>query len=289
VENVAYKRERIPTRDDDFLDIDWIKNGSSKLIILSHGLEGSTHRPYMIGAANRFSKLGWDVLAWNCRSCSGEMNNKPQFYHHGASNDLEDVVLHSLKANAYKEVYLGGFSLGGSLTVKYLGEHDLPDVIKGGAVFSVPFSILGSVNQLSLRGNGFYRKRFLKKLKKKILEKSKTFPDQISIEGLDAIDTFEEFDDKYTAPLHGFEDANDFYRVASAGNYLAGVSLPLLIVNAENDPFLADNCYPKEIARSSENIVLEIPEMGGHVGFLSSKDRSWIDDRMVAFIDQLEN
>ena len=277
-----YRRERIDTRDGDFLDLDWIKNNASTLVILSHGLEGSSRRPYILGAAEIFSRMNWDVLAWNCRSCSGEMNRLPRLYHHGASEDLEDVILHAAKGG-YKRIFLGGFSLGGSLTVKYLGDHDVHDAVVAGFVVSVPFSILGSVSQLRKRGNSFYRKRFIKKLKSKIQQKALQFPDKISTDGLEEMQHFEPMDEAYTAPLHGFKSARDFYEKASAIRYLPKVRHRLMIVNALNDPFLADNCYPKEIAASSTNIVLEMPRMGGHVGFLLDKDRSWIDQRMADF------
>ena len=213
------------------------------------------------------------------------MNRKPRFYHHGASEDLEVVINHALDNN-YNEVYLGGFSLGGSLTVKYLGKGSLPAEVKGGIVVSVPFSILDSVEQLTKKGNGFYRRRFLKKLKKKIRLKSKLFPELISIDGLEEIDFFEDFDDRYTAPLHGFKNAQDFYKRASPGNFLSDVKVPILIINAVNDPFLGENCYPVEIAETNSNIYLEMPAMGGHVGFLKDFDRSWIDDRMEEFISE---
>ena len=114
------------------------------------------------------------------------------------------------------------------------------------------------------------------------------FPDLISTDGLDDIQLFEDFDNRYTAPLHGFKDAYDFYEQASAGNYLENVKVPLLVINALNDPFLGDNCYPDEIAKSSPNIFLEMPKMGGHVGFLKDFDRSWMDDRMAEFISEIK-
>jgi predicted alpha/beta-fold hydrolase len=264
------------------LDLDWIKQGSKNLIILSHGLEGSSTRPYIIGGARKFHQFGWDVMAWNCRSCSGEMNKQRKMYHHAASDDLEDVVNHALSLG-YTSIFMGGYSLGGSLTVKFLGSHEVPKQVKGGVVVSVPFSIKGSVLALSKKRNSFYRNRFLSKLKFKVRLKSLQYPD-IPIDGLDEIKTFEVFDTKYTAPLHGFKDAEDFYQKASAGNYLQGVNKPLLIINAINDPFLNDDCYPRETASASKNIQLEMPEMGGHVGFLLDSDRSWIDERMLAFV-----
>lgn len=278
----AYARERIDTRDGDFLDLDWIRQGSKTLVLLSHGLEGSSRRPYILGAAAIFAQQGWDVLAWNCRSCSGEMNRLPKLYHHGASDDLEDVVVHAAN-QGYQRIFLGGFSLGGSLTVKYLGDHDVHDAVVAGFVVSVPFSIQGSVAQLRKRGNSFYRKRFLKKLKNKIRQKALQFPDIISVDGLEEMQHFEPMDEAYTAPLHGFRNADDFYEKASAIRYLPHVRHRLMIVNALNDPFLAENCYPIDEARNSPNIILEMPRMGGHVGFLLDKDRSWIDQRMADF------
>src|SRR5690606_12770756 len=126
----------IATPDEDFLDLDWLENKSDKLVIISHGLEGNSTRPYVKGMAKALHDKGFNVLAWNFRGCSGEINRQLRFYHSGATDDLHTVVMHASGKSRYKEVFLVGFSLGGNLTLKYLGERNVPEIIKKAVVFS---------------------------------------------------------------------------------------------------------------------------------------------------------
>lgn len=287
VNGVNYTRERILTPDGDFLDLDWSKRDSNKLVILSHGLEGSSDRPYMLGAVKYFNENGWDALAWNCRSCSGEMNWKPRFYHHGATEDLSQIVEYAIEKGNYQQIALVGFSMGGSMTLKYFGENgdDVPEVVRSGCVFSVPISLKSSVDALTVKGTGFYRKRFLKKLEAKIKEKSIQHPDEIQYQGFEKIKYFPDFDNLYTAPLHGFKDAEDFYKRASAEQYMYGSKRPVLIVNAVNDPFLGPECYPVEACEKHKFLYLEMPKYGGHVGFsLSGSTFNFMEKRALEFV-----
>jgi len=289
IKEVEYKRERIDTPDNDFLDLDWLKNQNNKLIILSHGLEGSSERRYIKSCAKYFHDKNWDVLAWNYRTCSGEMNRQLRMYHHGVTDDLETVIKHSTTDNNYKNVVLVGFSMGGSTTLKYLGEKGTEAIgeISAAAVFSVPCNLWDSAVQLTKIGNLFYKKRFLNKMKKKIVEKASLFPDKIDITGIDNIKHFDEFDRRYTAPLHGFKDAHDFYRSSSSDQFYPNIKIPSLIVNGLNDPLLGDKCYPISMATSNENLFLETPKFGGHVGFsIKGKEHSWMDERAFEFVSQ---
>lgn len=286
VRGVAYQRERLELDDGDFLDLDWIKQQSKKLLILSHGLEGSSDRHYVKGVAKYFSERSWDVLAWNYRSCSGEMNRLPRMYHHGVTDDLERVIHHGLK-HGYSAVGLVGFSMGGSTTLKYLGElgAQVAPAIKVAAVFSVPCNLWDSAVQLTQKENEFYKNRFLKKLKKKIEAKAKDHP-SINIEGLKDIQHFNEFDDRYTAPLHGFKNAKDFYVTSTSDQFYHNIEVPALIVNAKNDPLLGDKCYPYELAKLNPNLFLETPDLGGHVGFTGVWGKSYMEERAFEFISQ---
>jgi predicted alpha/beta-fold hydrolase len=289
IKGVTYQRERLELPDGDFLDLDWTKKESDKVVIISHGLEGSSSRHYSMGMAKYFAERSWDAVAWNCRSCSGEMNRLPRFYHHGDAMDLKAVADHLVSKN-YKTIVLIGFSMGGSMTLKYLGEyaHQLPGAVTGGVTFSVPCDLVSSVKELNKPSRSFYKNRFLKKLGKKIEAKSKVFPKLISHEGFDQIKTFEAFDNKYTAPLHGFTDANDFYVRASCQNFLSTINVPTLIVNAANDPFLTGACYPTELAKHHPFVHLEIPQRGGHVGFsLFNSEANWMEERAFEFINSL--
>jgi uncharacterized protein len=290
VEEVNYTRERIDTIDGDFLDLDWVKSNSQNLVVISHGLEGSSDRPYVKGMARYFGQHEWDVLAWNCRSCSGEMNQTARFYHHGATEDLAHVIDHALKDGQYKKVVLVGFSMGGGMTVKYLGEQggQLPSAVKAGVVFSVPFDLKAGVDELGKKHNSFYRKRFIKKLEAKIREKAEKYPDLITYHDFDNINYFPDFDELYTAPLHGFKNANDFYEQASAGKYMEGTSVPILICNALNDPFLPEQCYPVETCRNHQYLHLETPKYGGHVGFtLPNSQSNYMEKRALEFVESL--
>jgi len=282
-----YQRERLELTDGDFLDLDWMRGKSDKLVIISHGLEGNSERHYSKGTAHYFYDRGWDALAWNCRGCSGEMNRLPRFYHHGATEDIAAVIDHAIQKK-YTEIVLVGFSMGGSMTLKYLGErkHKVATQIKSAAVFSVPCDLGASARELDKPEKKFYLNRFLKKLEKKIKEKSIRFPELISAEGFEKIKTFREFDNRYTAPLHGFADADDFYARASAGQYIPFIRIPTLILNALNDPFLPAECYPYDIAKTHNHVHLETPARGGHVGFsLAGKAESWMEVRAFEFIN----
>jgi uncharacterized protein len=286
IEDVTYQRERLELKDGDFLDLDWKRSHGNRLVIISHGLEGSSDRHYSKGMARHFFNAGWDALAWNCRSCSGEINRLPRFYHHGATEDLSAVIDHA-ERKGYSNIVLVGFSMGGSLSLKYIGERAASPV-KAVVAFSVPCHLGSSASELDKPGKSFYRNRFLRKLEKKIKAKAELFPDLISARDFDQVTTFEQFDNRYTAPLHGFKDAHDFYTRASSGNYLADIKIPALIVNALNDPFLPPACYPIELTRNHAYVHLETPRHGGHVGFsMRGRVENWMELRALEFIQSV--
>lgn len=283
VNSVIYKRERIITQDDDFLDLDWLKQNSSKLVIISHGLEGNSTRAYIKGMAKAFYNQGYDTLAWNYRGCSEELNKQLRFYHSGATDDLDLVINHSSKN--YDEVYLIGFSLGGNLTLKYLGEKSqlTNTKIKRAVTFSVPMDLHTSCLQISKPYNWIYANRFLKSLKLKIRSKA-AIMQGISLTGIDQIKTLMDFDEQYTAPIHGFDGALDYYHKSSSVHFLSRIKIPTLIVSAQNDPFLSAECFPDLGGHS--HILFERPTHGGHVGF-SRFDKSglyWSELRALEFI-----
>lgn len=290
VKGVRYQRERIATPDGDFLDLDWSKVGSRKLVILSHGLEGNTYRAYMLGMVRAVNRAGWDALARNFRGCSGEPNRLLRFYHSGDTEDLETVIQHVLKNGGYEQIALVGFSMGGNVTLKYLGERDsaLHPSIAAAVAISVPCDLAASAAALAGPANKIYMKRFLHMLHQKVLEKARQFPGQISDIDFKEIKSFREFDNRYTAPLHGFKDAADYWQKSSCINYLGSISIPGLLINAKNDPFLSRECYPLQTARENPNFYLEMPQSGGHVGFVSfNADGSyWSELRGVAFLRQ---
>ncbi|MFC4872872.1 YheT family hydrolase [Negadavirga shengliensis] len=285
VDTLPFERERINTPDGDFLDLDWLRNGSRHLVIISHGLEGNSRRPYMSGMAKIFMTQGYDVLTWNFRGCSEEINLKPFFYHSGATYDLQTVIDHA--APDYDDISLIGFSLGGNLTLKYLGEpHRCSPKIRKAVTISVPLDLASSCHKISSKENLIYSQRFLKTLKLKIQLKGAKYPDLLSLEHLIHVNTMRDFDDFYTGPLHGFQNAKDYYTQCSSIHFLPYIRIPTLVLNAKNDPFLSPECYPHALGKELEYIFMEFPEHGGHVGFSPRrrKDVYWSEKRAWEFI-----
>ena len=288
---VKYDRERINTADGDFLDLDWSTVDSEKLVIFSHGLEGSSRSAYVLGMVRYFNKLGWDSLAWNYRSCSGEPNLKAHFYHPGQTEDQHTVIMHSLEKHQYKTVVLIGFSLGGAYVLRYLGERaqDIPEEVKKAVVFSSPTDLQGSSNHLSKGANSWYGRAFLYKFKRKMLQKERLWPGTCDLSVWENIKTLKDFDIYCNAPWYGYSNVEDFYHVSSAKPVMNRIKVPTLIVNAENDPFLPESCYPIEEAEANKNLFLEIPAAGGHIGFMTFKWKGvyWSEARAKAYLEDL--
>lgn len=280
-----YQRERITTPDQDFLDLDWLTQDSPNLVIISHGLEGDSRRPYIKGMASIMAARGFDVLAWNYRGCSEEINRQLRFYHSGATDDLDWVIRHAATRGNYRAIYLIGFSLGGNITLKYLGERQPLSIIKKAVAFSVPLNLYTSCLKISLPANRIYAARFLNSLRNKVIRKNAAFP-SLDITGINKIITLQQFDDRYTAPLHGFPDALTYYQQCSAINFLNAITIPTLIVNAKNDPFLSPECYPEAQLQNHPFVTLETPARGGHVGFaqFTPTQTYWSEDRALAFL-----
>ncbi len=277
----AAERERIETPDDDFLDLDWYQQGSTQCVIISHGLEGNSQRAYILGMAKAFFNEGFDVLAWNYRGCSGEMNRQLRFYHSGATDDLHTVVTHASKR--YASLHLIGFSLGGNLTVKYLGEGRAPGNVARAIGISVPLNLHTSSLVLARPSNWLYTQRFLRSLSAKAKAKP-GLAEVLDLRKLKTVRNLMEFDDHFTGPLHGFRDAIDYYTQCSAIHALPKIQIPTLILNAQNDPFLSKECFP---SGTFPNITLEFPRRGGHVGFTRFDENGlyWSEMRALSFID----
>lgn len=279
---------RLATPDDDFLDLEVLGGRSNRVAIVSHGLEGSSRAPYVQGMVQALGRRGWDVLAWNCRSCGGEMNRQLRFYHSGASEDLAVVVDHALANPAWRRVALVGFSLGGNMTLKYLGERGaaVDPRIDAAVAFSVPCDLAASSVRLGLWRNRLYMERFMRTLRRKVVAKAALFPAALDVRNVNRMRTFRDFDDAYTAPLHGFADAADYWHQCGSLRFLAAIRVRALLVNAQDDPFLAGGCFPTAIARASEHLHLETPRHGGHVGFVTfgRAGEYWSETRAAEFL-----
>jgi len=291
VRGVSYQRERIATPDGDFIDLDWAEVGSKRLAILLQGLEGDSGRPYMMGMVRALNRNDWDALAMNFRGCSGEPNLKLRMYHSGETEDLHTVISHVAASGMYDELALVGFSLGGNAILKYLGEQGdrKSPLIKQAVTISVPCDLKACSVRLEEFRNRPYLRRFLRMLHEKIRVKALMMPESISDIGYERIRTLKDFDDRYTAPMHGFKDADDYYEKASCRQFLPTISIPTLLINAADDPFLSASCFPIEEAKSNIHLFLEIPEHGGHVGFMAFNNDGeyWSETRAIVFLNTM--
>ncbi len=295
----GFQRERLELPDGDFLDLDWLRStmeppagvpaGGRKLAILSHGLEGHSRDAYMRSAAAGFRDAGWDVLSWNYRGCSGEMNRLARFYHSGETNDLGHVIARA--ARDHDAIGLVGFSLGGNLILKYLGEFPPHPAIFGAVAVSAPVDLASSALALDRNpANRFYLRRLIDSLIRKVEAKARIFPDIIDACGAAKIHGFAEFDDRYSARLHGFADAEDYWTRCSSRPLLPSIAVPALLLNARDDPFLTPESFPADEARASRTFCLESPGSGGHLGFVDSWriHPGYAVGRAVRFLEELE-
>ncbi|MBT8372495.1 MAG: alpha/beta fold hydrolase, partial [Deltaproteobacteria bacterium] len=254
--------------------------------ILLHGLEGNAQRTYIKGQARILVENGWHAAAVNYRSCSGEPNLHYQSYNAGKTDDLEWVIQSILKKDRFTEIALVGFSLGGNLLLKYLGERQtIPKEIIKGISISSPLSLKGSLEQLEQGQNWLYRTSFLHGLRSKFKAKMSQFPEQMNASDLKRIRSLFDFDTIYTARAHGFESAWDYYAKNSSLQFLPHVTTPVLLLNAQNDTFLSPKCYPTDLASHSKNIYLETPKHGGHVGFHLTNKCYYSEARTLEFLN----
>ena len=282
---LSFIRKRIETPDDDFLDIDLLENGSDKIVLLCHGLEGSSTSTYIQATATLLADNGYAIAAMNYRFCSGEINRQLVTYHSGRTEDLHTVI--NTLIPDYKAVYLVGFSLGGNLVLKYNGDgvYALDPKIKASVAVSVPIDLYSSAVKLQALENRLYSWRFIRTLSKKVRLKHQQYPDQVPIEQLKKVKKLIDFDEYFTSVLNGFKDARDYYAKASAAPFLRGISKPTLLINALDDPFLTTACFPYQEAKDNSNFHLLTPRYGGHVGFVSSGKQYWSEQQILQFLD----
>lgn len=282
-----YRRERIKTDDGDFLALDWLQAGHNRLVIISHGLEGDSCQHYVAGMARAVHSEAWDVLAWNFRGCGGEINCQPRFTHSGATDDLDAALRHALASGHYETVVLVGFSMGGNLSLMYLGReaNKVPAEVKASVCFSVPGDLAAASNRLAENSNTIYMKRFMRAMGHKVRLHAENFPAEFPCADYHTLRTFADFDGRYTAPLHGFRDAPHYWQICSSNQYLGNVRVPTWIVNARNDPFLPPSCFPDPATHGNSLVKLISPEHGGHCGFATAgRQKIYWSERLAVML-----
>ena len=291
-DTISYNRKRITTWDNDFIDLDFSIVGSKTIVLLIHGLEGSSESNYIITTSNQLNSVGLDTVCFNLRSCSGEDNLLLTTYHSGKTEDVDFVIEHLLKNYDYENIVIVGFSLGGNLTLKYLGEKqdNLPTKIKGGVAVSVPIDIATAELEMDKLKNKFYMEVFFKTMKNKMLEKAHKFPEyKLDKDKLFKAKKFKHLEYLYTVPVFGFDSPEDYWEKASSKPYLSKIKKPTLLINAKDDTFLSKECFPFDEAHNSKYFFFESPNYGGHVGFMSSlklSENRWVEKRITRFINQ---
>lgn len=287
----SYQRSRLELPDGDFLDLDFCQTvPGSPLVIILHGLEGSSDAPYVRSLAAKVISEDWNCLAVNFRSCSGEPNRLQQSYHSGQTRDLKFVIEH-VRAR-YSAIFLAGYSIGGNIILKWLGEEGEAAAekgVKGAVAVSVPYDLEKAVEVLDRGFNkGVYTANLLWTLKKKSRQKSRSFPEAFRMKEINACRTFRGFDSLVTAPIHGFKDAEDYWRSSSARYFLEKIKVPALLVHAADDPFFPEALLPVEEIRKSPSLKLLLTRRGGHVGFMAGKtpwhQEAWLEDEILAFL-----
>ena len=284
--------ERLELPDGDFLDLAWLRRqqgvSAGRLAVLTHGLESDSGAGYIVGMAAALQAAGWDALAWNFRGCGSEPNRLARFYHSGETGDLRTVIRHAAERGGYQRIALVGFSLGGNVTLKYLGEAPPHPAVRAGVAISTPVDLAASAGVLDRRRlNKIYLRRFIGSLLGKVEAKAKLFPERFDLRGLRRVRTFQDFDDRYTSRLHGVRDAADYWAQASSKQFLTSICVPVLLLNAHDDPFLPPECFPSAEAEENPNLYLEAPARGGHVGFvdfLSPDSATYAERRAAEFL-----
>lgn len=291
-DNAKYSRKRITTWDHDFIDLDFSFVGSETLVLLIHGLEGNSESKYIASNTNHLNNKGLDTVCFNLRGCSGEDNLLLATYHSGKTEDVDFVVNHLLEHYNYKNIVIVGFSLGGNLTLKYLGEKgdNLSSIVRGGIASSVPIDIASAEIEMDKLKNKLYMEMFFKTMKNKLLEKAHKFPEyNLDKDKLFKATKFKHLEYLYTAPVFGFKSPEEYWEKASSKPYLSKIKKPTLLINAKDDTFLSRECYPYKEAENSEFFFFEETKYGGHCGFMSSfkpQENTWLEHRIARFIKE---
>lgn len=289
--------------DGDFVDVEIARPASSgatrKVVVVTHGLEGSSRSVQARAMAAHLCRGGWEVWSWSFRSCSGRHNRRPVIYHSACTDDLHAVVeaarVEAEAGGGRHHLALVGYSLGGNLTLRYLGEQgaEVAAHLLGAVTYSVPVDLNAAVTWIDRPDvvSTLYRESFLRSLRARVRWRRPFLPDSLPYDDLDRFQTFVQFDDAITAPLHGFTDARSYYALASSKPLLGKICVPTLLVTAADDPLLPPASYPWAEAEASEHLYLEVPTHGGHCAFFPTWPGHpfWIEKRTAEFLAGLGN
>ncbi len=285
-EAISYTREVLNTSDGDLIDIDLTKQHEGRpLIIACHGLEGSSRSKYMRRLMSRGVREGFNGIALNHRTCGGRLAQTIRTYHYGFIDDLDQVVHHAAKQYPKQPIVVIGYSLGGSIVANWLGRcaSTMPSNVCGAATVSAPLIASRDSHCLDV-GRRFYGKFFLRTMKRKakllVDQQAVSDRDQLDLEAISKARTMEEFETWYTAPAHGFDDLDSYYRGVSPASWINSIAIPTLILHAHDDPVISSGKLPIQQLGSIPKVCFTMTERGGHVGFVSRDQNQWLEDQL---------
>jgi uncharacterized protein len=287
---IPCRRERWNTPDGDFIDVDFVDGQPGlPLLVLFHGLEGSSNSHYARALMAELHARGWSGAIPHFRGCSGTLNHAPRFYHCGDAQEVDWIVRRLAAARSQQgdaRLYCVGASLGGNALLRWLGESgSAAGIADAACAISAPLDVAGGGTALGRGFNRLYTCIFLRTLKAKSLKKLAQFPGLFDRETMLRARNLYQFDDVVTAPLHGYRGVDDYWQRASAKHVLHNITVPTLVLNAKNDPFLPARYLPQH---ASPDVVLEYPEQGGHVGFMRGPfpgSNAWLPRKVLAFLE----
>ena len=284
---IGLRRERIELADGDFLDLDWTPGAHGPVVLLLHGLEGSSDSPYVRGMLETIHAHGWRGVVMHFRGCSGMPNRLARSYHSGDTGDLSEIVGRLEAREDVTQIAVVGYSLGGNVLLKWLGEQGPGAPIVAAVAVSVPYTLSLAADRLAMGVSRIYQRRLIADLRAKLGRKFSRGASPIDLDLAGSSRNFWEFDDRVTAPLHGFDDVHDYYNRSSSRQYLAGIRVPTLMLHAEDDPFMTPEVLPTRDELSAD-VQLEVSTAGGHVGFVHGKlpwrPRYWLEERIPKFL-----
>lgn len=287
---VQCQRERIELSDGDFVDLDWCSQVKHQpIVLILHGLEGSAESPYARGMLQCVKQQGWRGVVMHFRGCSGEPNRLPRAYHSGETKDVAEVVGILRQREPHTPIVAMGFSLGGNVLLKWLGETGEENPLLAAVAISVPFELAKSAARLQKGFSRLYQRHFLKSLCEKMQRKPDLEKALPNFPGVAQLKNIYQFDDIITAPIHGFASAEDYYTKSSSRQYLKKITVPALLLHAKDDPFMTADVIPGA-HELSPMVKLEVTERGGHVGFVGGhlpwRPRYWLEERIPRFFSE---
>ena len=285
---LCFWRERLELPDGDFLDLDWTENGTGPIVMVLHGLEGSSQSPYARGMMQAIERRGWRGIVMHFRGCSGEPNRLARSYHSGETGDLAYVINTLRQREPYTKMAVVGFSLGGNVLLKWLGNTRSEAPVRAAVAVSVPYVLHSAADRLNRGFSRLYQRQLMRSLRLTVAKKRKRIALPIKVQDLSMLKSFRDFDEYVTAPLHGFDSADHYYTLSSSRQYLKGIAVPTLLLHARDDPFMTEKVIPQK-NELPDSVKLEVSPCGGHVGFVSGtwpwRANYWLEERIPNFLE----